>query len=117
MLDAFSAAGLRVHTPFGPRKSGMPESVEMPAPVSTTTRSAAAIAARADASSSVVTVSTSLIVADGEQPRHWADARPGERRRGVDGNRRVRRGLGAGARGQRTRLGVGPGRARRRLLD
>ena len=50
MFDAFSAAGLRVHTPFGPRKSGMPESVEIPAPVSTTTRLAAAIAARAAAS-------------------------------------------------------------------
>ena len=35
----FSAPGFLVHTPCGPRKSGMPESVEMPAPVSTTTRS------------------------------------------------------------------------------
>src|ERR1700693_1608240 len=41
MSESFSAAGLRVHTPFGPRKSGMPESVEIPAPVSTTTCSAA----------------------------------------------------------------------------
>ena len=31
-------SGSLVHTPFGPRKSGMPESVEMPAPVRTTTR-------------------------------------------------------------------------------
>ena len=30
--------GSLVHTPLGPRKSGMPESVEMPAPVSTSTR-------------------------------------------------------------------------------
>ena len=29
---------IRVHRPCGPRKSGMPESVEMPAPVSTVTR-------------------------------------------------------------------------------
>src|SRR5919197_40749 len=43
MLDCFSASGFLVHTPCGPRKSGMPESVEMPAPVRTTTRSAAAI--------------------------------------------------------------------------
>src|SRR5829696_1622507 len=42
MLDIFSACGFFVHTPFGPRKSGMPESVEMPAPVSTVTREAAA---------------------------------------------------------------------------
>src|ERR1700729_595842 len=37
MSEPFSAAGSFVHTPFGPRKSGMPDSVEMPAPVSTTT--------------------------------------------------------------------------------
>ena len=39
-VAVFSAAGFFVQTPFGPRKSGMPESVEMPAPVSTTTRCA-----------------------------------------------------------------------------
>src|SRR5687768_5893023 len=43
MLDIFSASGFLVHTPWGPRKSGMPESVEMPAPVRTTTRRAASI--------------------------------------------------------------------------
>ena len=48
-MDAFSAAGLRVQTPFGPRKSGMPESVEMPAPVSTTMRVAASTQSRASA--------------------------------------------------------------------
>src|SRR3954463_8001435 len=42
MLESFSASGFLVHTPCGPRKSGMPESVEMPAPVSATTRSALA---------------------------------------------------------------------------
>src|SRR5258705_10034098 len=36
MLDIFSASGLRVQRPCGPRKSGMPESVEMPAPLRTT---------------------------------------------------------------------------------
>src|SRR3989304_7920157 len=46
MSDSRSAAGLRVHTPFGPRKSGIPESVEIPAPVSATTRRAEAIQAR-----------------------------------------------------------------------
>ena len=34
MFEAFSAWGFLVQTPFGPRKSGMPESVEMPAPCS-----------------------------------------------------------------------------------
>src|SRR5262245_57857348 len=47
MSDSFSASGLRVQTPCGPRKSGMPESVEMPAPVSTTTRLAESIQLRA----------------------------------------------------------------------
>src|SRR4029434_2022642 len=46
MVDCFSAAGLRVHTPCGPRKSGMPESVEMPAPVSATMRRAPRTQAR-----------------------------------------------------------------------
>src|SRR5215468_3538531 len=45
MVDIFSASGFLVHTPCGPRKSGMPESVEMPAPVSTTTRRASSIQA------------------------------------------------------------------------
>src|SRR5919198_2206768 len=38
MLESFSATGFLVHSPCGPRKSGMPESVEMPAPVSATMR-------------------------------------------------------------------------------
>src|SRR5436190_19871704 len=42
MLESFSASGFLVQTPCGPRKSGMPESVEMPAPVSATTRLALA---------------------------------------------------------------------------
>ena len=41
-----SAPGSRVHTPCGPRKSGMPESVEMPAPVRATTRATASIHSR-----------------------------------------------------------------------
>src|SRR5262245_50826601 len=43
MFDIFSASGFLVHSPWGPRKSGMPESVEIPAPVSTTTRCAPSI--------------------------------------------------------------------------
>src|SRR5438552_16213348 len=43
MFDIFSASGFLVHTPCGPRKSGIPESVLMPAPVRTATRSAWAI--------------------------------------------------------------------------
>src|ERR671914_1793969 len=35
MVAIAAAAGSLVHTPCGPRKSGMPLSVEMPAPVST----------------------------------------------------------------------------------
>jgi hypothetical protein len=38
MFESFSACGFFVHTPCGPRKSGIPDSVEMPAPVSTTIR-------------------------------------------------------------------------------
>ena len=53
----FSASGFFVHTPFGPRKSGMPESVEIPAPVSTTIRSAARTIAHARAMSSSVAAS------------------------------------------------------------
>src|SRR4051812_50136028 len=43
MLDNRSAFGFVVQTPCGPRKSGMPDSVEMPAPVRATTRLAVAI--------------------------------------------------------------------------
>src|ERR1043165_7537007 len=41
MFESFSAPGFLVQMPCGPRKSGMPDSVEMPAPVSTTIWSAA----------------------------------------------------------------------------
>src|SRR6185503_21323310 len=51
MLDIFSASGFFVHSPCGPRKSGMPESVEMPAPVRTTTRLAASTHERAESTS------------------------------------------------------------------
>src|SRR5688500_5664082 len=47
MLDIFSASGFFVHSPCGPRKSGIPESVEMPAPLNTTTLWAAWTNARA----------------------------------------------------------------------
>src|SRR5262245_14044322 len=46
MSESFSASGFFVQTPCGPRKSGMPESVEMPAPVNTTTRRARSIQSR-----------------------------------------------------------------------
>src|SRR5580658_2336264 len=52
-VACFSASGFFVHTPCGPRKSGMPESVEIPAPVSTTTRRACSISPRARARSAV----------------------------------------------------------------
>src|SRR5215469_14170812 len=38
MSESFSALGFFVHKPCGPRKSAIPDSVEMPAPVSTTIR-------------------------------------------------------------------------------
>ena len=47
MFDIISASGLTVHTPDGPRKSGMPESVEMPAPVSNVIDVACSTRARA----------------------------------------------------------------------
>ena len=46
-IAIFSAEGFLVHTPFGPRKSGIPESVDMPAPVSTITALPADTRARA----------------------------------------------------------------------
>ena len=49
MWDARSAPGFFVQRPSGPRKSGMPESVEMPAPVSSTMRRAASTSDRASA--------------------------------------------------------------------
>src|SRR3954468_16306782 len=42
MFESFSAFGSFVQTPCGPRKSGMPDSVEMPAPVRATMRVALA---------------------------------------------------------------------------
>ena len=53
-LEAFSAAGFSVQMPCGPRKSGMPLSVEMPAPVSTATLSAPSRRAAAAATGSGV---------------------------------------------------------------
>src|SRR5919201_3273024 len=37
MFESFSAVGFFVQTPCGPRKSGIPDSVEIPAPVRPTT--------------------------------------------------------------------------------
>src|ERR1044072_131547 len=49
MLESFSACGSFVHTPCGPRKSGIPDSVEMPAPGRITMRLASATHARTEA--------------------------------------------------------------------
>src|SRR3989442_340510 len=54
MFESLSAFGSRVQTPCGPRKSGIPESVEMPAPVSATTR--------LDLSTHLLTMSMSLLI-------------------------------------------------------
>ena len=61
MLEAFSAAGFFVHTPWGPRKSGIRESVEIPAPVSTATRSAASISVAATRTASSMARFSSLV--------------------------------------------------------
>ena len=53
--------GFFVHTPCGPRKSGMPESVEIPAPVSTVMRSASSIHARTVSRSSTSEAVTSPV--------------------------------------------------------
>src|SRR6185437_1642344 len=53
MSESFSRLGSFVHTPCGPRKSGMPDSVEMPAPVSARMRREHATISRAVRSSSV----------------------------------------------------------------
>src|SRR5260221_368196 len=49
MLESFSASGSFVHSPCGPRKSGIPDSVEIPAPVRITMRLASSIHARTEA--------------------------------------------------------------------
>src|SRR2546423_14712273 len=49
MLESFSACGSFVHTPCGPRKSGIPDSVEMPEPGRITMRLASSIHARTEA--------------------------------------------------------------------
>src|SRR5438093_1153032 len=73
MVAIFSAAGSFVHTPCGPRKSGMPESVEIPAPVSATTRVDSSIQRRTvstSASAPPSSVATSLLsVADGGEQK------------------------------------------------
>src|SRR5258706_7684148 len=48
MLESFSACGSFVHTPWGPRKSGIPDSVEIPAPVRTTMRFASSTQPRTE---------------------------------------------------------------------
>src|SRR5258705_5187102 len=60
MSDIFSAAGLRVHSPWGPRKSGIPESVETPAPVRATTRRGPSIQARTRSVFFIAMINSSL---------------------------------------------------------
>ena len=57
MFERRIACGSFVQTPLGPRKSGMPDSVLIPAPVSTTIRSAeaTAVATRSIVDASVAT--------------------------------------------------------------
>src|SRR5215470_5474147 len=57
MFDMRSAFGSRVQTPLGPLKSGIPDSVEIPAPVSATIRLDAERRRRAISSGSLIHVS------------------------------------------------------------
>ena len=70
MVLAFSASGSRVHTPLRPRKSAMPLSVEMPAPVRATT---ARLSATQPATSATATVEVHLVTVD---PGPLLDALP-----------------------------------------
>src|SRR5690242_3427417 len=56
MSESFSASGFFVHTPCGPRKSGMPDSVEMPAPVRATIRPASRTRRRTSSSVAMATL-------------------------------------------------------------
>src|SRR5688500_18292012 len=103
MLESFSAAGFLVHTPFGPRKSGIPDSVEMPAPVSATTDAASriqpAISSRATSSFPAAAI------------RCRVSGRTGRAGRGASlGNRRAPPGISGGHRQRRVALEalVGP---------
>src|SRR6185295_13593734 len=77
MLEGFSASGFLVQSPCGPRKSGIPESVEMPAPVSTTIRRAASIQLRTVAIAALSSCIAQIVPAI-ESPLNR------ERRRGED---------------------------------
>src|SRR3954470_13671300 len=66
MCESFSASGFFVQTPCGPRKSAMPDSVEMPAPVSTTMRDASSIQRLTMA---LTFVSTDMKVHESHSPR------------------------------------------------
>src|SRR5690242_18779344 len=80
MFDIFSASGFFVHNPCGPRKSGMPESVEMPAPVSTTTRCAPSIQRLTSSiTSGHLDLAAAAHAAGGRQPALGND----DRRRGL----------------------------------
>ena len=68
MFEARSAAGSLVHKPCGPRKSGRPLSVEMPAPVSTVTRSASSTKRAAAATAASETPSEIIVAAASKAP-------------------------------------------------
>src|SRR3954465_1742322 len=80
MLDNRSAFGFVVQTPCGPRKSGMPDSVEMPAPVRATTRLAVAIHRRTSSRGSVMFRSPEIYCASILRVRrHSRNVRPAAR--------------------------------------
>src|SRR3982751_2787983 len=61
MFESFSAIGFFVQRPCGPRKSGMPDSVEMPAPVSATSLRALRTQPRTRSISASTNLPTSLV--------------------------------------------------------
>src|ERR687891_576462 len=82
MLLSRSARGSRVQTPCGPRKSGMPESVLMPAPVSATNRRASVTQRRTSSTSRAsAQMGEHLVVHGAPDPAQArvADLRIGER--------------------------------------
>src|SRR5712691_3003593 len=75
MFDSRSAFGFFVHTPLGPLKSGMPDSVEMPAPVNATIRAEAETSWRAVATGSLIRVSLcGILLARLHDPAHQSQA-------------------------------------------
>ena len=76
-VAVFSAAGFFVHTPCGPRKSGMPDSVEMPAPVRITIARASRSQPAMVSSASVARLRRRRSPAGGYRTRRDAGSREG----------------------------------------